>query len=57
MHVDALLRAKNVRVDLIDDADDAPVPERVIPGISMESFHFLLIGLLDALLLVELLRR
>jgi hypothetical protein len=57
MRVDALLRAKNVRVSLIDNADDAPVPKRVIPDISIEPFHFVLIGLVGALLLVELLPR
>jgi hypothetical protein len=57
IRVDALLRAKNVRVDLKDAADDAPVPERVMPGISIESFRFVLIGLVGAMLLVDDLRR
>lgn len=52
-----LLRGKNERADLIDDAED-PVPERVICGGSIESFLFELSGLVGMLLLlVELLRR
>ena len=54
MRVDALLLPKNDRdvlIDAVDEAAEPPVPERMIPGLSIESCRALLVGLVWPLLL------